>query len=240
MNKYLSFFLLMLLAWSCTSEEEVILKKDSDFFPLSVGSFFIYNVNETSYTAIDGKQDFVYQLKLLVADSFRNTASGITYVIQRSKKAENASTFDYLDTWSARIEASEVVVAEGNTSFVRLAFPLVVGKQWNGNALNNLGGEETCADNLLNTCDLYEVGSLGAPYELNGENLNQTLEVIQNNNVDLIVKQDVRKEIYARHIGLVYKESTLLEYCTVGSCIGQQQIEKGLVYTQTLANYGKE
>lgn len=240
MSKYLSFFLLILLTWSCTSEEEMILKMDSDFFPLSVGSFFIYNVNETSYSAIDGKQDFAYQLKLMVSDSFHNTAGGTTYVIQRSKKGEIGSTFDYLDTWSARKESSEVVVAEGTTSFVRLSFPLVKGKQWNGNALNSLGGEETCTDNQENTCDLYEVGSLGNPYEFNGEILNETLEVVQNNNVDLIVKQDVRKEIYARHIGLVYKESTLLEYCTVGSCIGQQQIEKGLIYKQTLASYGKE
>lgn len=240
MGKYLSFFVLMLLTWSCASDEELILKKDSDFFPISVGSFFIYDVNETSYTALGEKEDFMYQLKLVVADSFQNIAGGTSYVIQRSKKGDNSSTFDYLDTWSARIEASEVVIAEGTTSFVRLSFPLVTGKQWNGNALNSLGGEETCVDNIENTCDLYEIGSLGTPYEFNGEMLNETLEVVQNNNVDLIVKQDVRKEIYARHIGLVYKENTLLEYCTVGSCIGQQQIEKGLVYTQALVSYGKE
>ena len=47
-------------------------------------------------------------------------------------------------------------------------------------------------------------------------------------------------EIYARHIGLVYKEATVLEYCTVGDCIGKQQIEKGYTLKQTLTAYGKE
>ena len=60
----------------------------------------------------------------------------------------------------------------------------------------------------------------------------------QDNENDPIVKQDVRKSIYAKSIGLVYREITILEYCTVGNCIGKQIVENGVILKQTLNNYG--
>jgi len=237
--KYLSFFVLLLL-WACTDDGEFIQKKDSDYFPMEVGAYFIYDVDETRYVPIVGQEDFIYQLKVSVTDSFTNAAGGITYVVQRSTKKNVENEFKYLDTWSVRIEPSQVVVSEGNTSFVRLVFPLSKGRQWNGNALNTLDGEESCGNDSTFSCDIYEIGDIGFQFDLNGDILDETVEVIQNNNTDLIVKQDVRKEIYVRNIGLVYKESTILEYCTIGSCIGQQKIEKGFVLKQILTSYGKE
>jgi len=239
-RKYLSFFVFTLLVWSCSGDEEVIVKKDSDFFPIQVGAFFVYNVEETQYSVLEGQKDYVYQLKFSVTDSFPNNAGGITYVIQRSKKNSNDAGFSYLDTWSVRKEASEVIVNEGNIAFVRLAFPLDVGKEWNGNALNALGGEQNCGQGPTFPCDLYKVTGKGTPFEFNGETLTETIEVTLNNNTDLIVKQDVRTELYARNVGLVLKSSTVLEYCTVGACIGKQQIEKGYILKQTLTSYGKE
>ncbi|MFZ1806859.1 MAG: hypothetical protein WAU36_06550 [Cyclobacteriaceae bacterium] len=238
--KYLSFLLFVVLFWACSEDPELISQKDTDYFPIQVGAYFVYDIQETKYTPIEGQKDFLYQSKILVTDSFRNNAGGTTYVIKRSTKNDGESEFEYLDTWSVRIDISQVVVSEGNTSFVKLAFPLSAGRQWNGNALNTLGGEESCGDDSAFSCDVYEIGDIGFQFDLNGDILNETIEVIQNNNTDLIVKQDVRSEIYARNIGLVYKESTILEYCTVGSCIGQLQIEKGRVLKQTLNSYGKE
>ncbi len=67
-----------------------------------------------------------------------------------------------------------------------------------------------------------------------------TIEVIENNNSDLIVEQNIQKEIYAWEIGLVNREVTLLKYCTVGSCSGKQMVEEGLVYKQQLIEYGHQ
>lgn len=239
-SKYLSFCVLVLLVWACADDGDHIPKKDSDYFPMEVGGYFIYDVKETQYAPIDEPKELIYQLKLSVTDSFKNTAGGITYVIQRSTKKNIENNFEYLDTWSVRIEPSQVVVNEGSITFIKLAFPLSKGRKWNGNALNSLGGVESCGDDLNFSCDVYEIGDTGFQYKLNGDTSNETIEVVLNDNPDLIVKHDVRKEIYVRNIGLVYKESSILEYCTVGTCIGQQQIEKGFLYEQTLTSYGKE
>lgn len=238
--KYLLFLSFCMGLWACTEDSDIIVKKDSDFFPVQVGAFFIYDVEETKYTTLNGQEDFLYQTRLFVADSFRNTSGSTTYVVQRAVKSEDDDTFAYQDTWSVRVESSQVVLSEGNTSFIKLSFPLAIGRQWDGNALNTLGGDESCGDDTTFSCDIYEISQVGFEYEYNGDTLNETVEVLQNNNTDLIVKQDVRKEIYARNIGLMYRESTILEYCTVGSCIGQQQIEKGSIIKQRLVSHGKE
>ncbi len=229
---------MIVLLMGCAEDESIVIERDSDFFPLAVGNYHLYQVNETQYTPLDPPVDLIYDLMLSVVDSFENTSGGITYVINRSRKDEGQNSFSYLDTWSARVELSQIVVNEGNIPFVRLAFPLVKGKQWNGNALNILGGEQSCGANPTFSCDIYKIENEEVPFELNGEILTETIDVLQNNNTDLIVKKDVRKEIYARNIGLVYKESTILEFCTVGDCIGQQQIERGMILKQTLIEYG--
>ena len=50
--------------------------------------------------------------------------------------------------------------------------------------------------------------------------------------------QDVRKAVYVKEIGLVYRELSVLEYCTIGNCIGYQIVENGTIRKQTLSKHG--
>ncbi|MGE0588131.1 MAG: hypothetical protein AB7O48_06120 [Cyclobacteriaceae bacterium] len=224
----------------CSEDELPELPADSDFFPLRKGNYWVYDVQETQYSVSAGEQASSYQTKLMVTDSFPNLGGGFTYVIQHSRKNEGESSFTYADTWAVRSEANQIVVEEGGVPFVKLSFPVVPGKTWNGNAFNTLEGEEDCGNGELFTCDLYAVADEPVMFELNSETFSDAVEVIQNNNQDLIVKQDIRKEIYVRNVGLASRAVTILEYCTVGDCIGQQEIENGIVSTQTLVEYGRE
>lgn len=238
--RYLLFASMVTLLWMCGDTDVVSPPSDIDFFPLRVGQYHVYAVEETQYSTAEGQVDRSYQLKLTAIDSFENNSGGITYVIYRSIKEPGQSEFVYLDTWSTRVDQDKVVVNEGNTAFVKLAFPAVIGKEWNGNEFNTLGGEQTCSSVSSFPCDLYKIINQDVPFEFNSVIIGETLEVEQNNNTDPIVKQDVRTEIYARNIGLIYKETTILEYCTIGSCIGQQQIESGIILKQKLIEYGQD
>jgi hypothetical protein len=73
----------------------------------------------------------------------------------------------------------------------------------------------------------------------NGLNFPDVVTVLQEDNQDVIVQMDFRQERYARGIGLVSKEVTLLNYCTQPSCLGQQKIESGRVYKQQIIAYGR-
>jgi hypothetical protein len=68
----------------------------------------------------------------------------------------------------------------------------------------------------------------------------KTMKVIQNDFTDAIVGRDERSEIYARNIGLIEKEVIQLEYCTTPGCLGQQKVDKGVIYRQTLKAYAAQ
>lgn len=239
-RKYLFFFLSGLLLIGCAEDELREKQSDADFFPLLKGKYWVYDVQETRYSLSAGEQNFSYQTKLAVTDSFPNLGGGFTYVIQLSRKNNGESLFTYSGTWAARSEPNQIVVEEGGIPFVKLAFPVVSGKKWNGNAYNTLEGEEDCGNGGTFTCDVYTINEEPVTFELNGDIFTDAVEVVQNDNQDLIVKQDIRKEVYVRNVGLASRSVTILEYCTVGDCIGQQEVENGIVSTQTLIEYGQE
>jgi hypothetical protein len=68
------------------------------------------------------------------------------------------------------------------------------------------------------------------------------VEVLQEDNQEFIVYYDKRREIYSRDVGLILKETVQLHYCNDEdrNCIGQQIVDEGIIYTQTLSSYGWE
>jgi len=210
----------------------------ANYFPIRVGDYRIYHVQETQVSAYNVETDFEYDIKTVVIDSFINVSGSFSYVISRFKRANATEAWTSIDTWTVRINAREVVVTEGSTPFVRLTFPVKSGRTWNGNAYNNLETSEFCGDNNFISCDLYELANVRKTFATSVDSFENTLEVIQNNSPDLITKYDIRREVYGAGIGLVYKESTVLNYCTVGACLGQQLAESGVKLKQELIEYG--
>ena len=85
--------------------------------------------------------------------------------------------------------------------------------------------------------DEYELISAGKPFTLDGVSYDDCIEVNQNDDDDAIVRTDIRREVYARHTGLILKEVRILNYCTAG-CVEFGEIESGVVYSQKLKSYG--
>ena len=234
LNHAISLFLLLLLA--CQSRDIQPKGTGTQYFPLKVGAFWIYAVVETTITQLGGQTNTMYELKLQLTDS-ATTSGAITYVMQRFKRTDASQSWSSIGTWSARKEPFQAIVQEGNIPYVKIAFPLTEGKTWDGNALNNLGGTDRCPNGTFR-CDNYQSIDLAKRFEGSGVSYDDSVTILENNDNDPIVKQDVRKSTYAKSIGLVYREITILEYCTIGNCIGKQIVENGTILKQTLNNYG--
>jgi hypothetical protein len=192
---------------------------------LQVGNFQIYDVDETNYFPLEDPEELHYQIKTEVVDSFEHTEGNYTYVVYRSRRDSENDAWTYIESWSVRVTDLEAIVSENNISFVRMTFPVAVGKKWNGNAYN--ASEE----------DEYEITVVDQPYQLGDTQFEHTLTVDQENRVDLLFN-DRRFEIYAKDIGLIYREVTDLEYCSEVECFGQNKIERGIVYKQTIIAHG--
>jgi hypothetical protein len=100
---------------------------------------------------------------------------------------------------------------------------------WNGNAYNSLGEE------------LYIITKIKVPATIGSNSFDDTLEITQREDVDNIVGNDIRKEVYAKNVGLVYKKTETITYCSnTTSCLGKQIIEQGVVAEYSIKEYGKE
>lgn len=209
------------------SDEDPVKGSDLEYFPLQTGFYQVYDVVEKVYENRPVADVFVYELKTEVVDSFANQGGGYTFVIHRSRRSAPNDPWQFLEAWSSRTTPSQAVVTEGNVAYVRLAFPALKNKEWNGNALNAL------------EVDSYQIKSVGKHYELeNNVSFDDVLVINQQDELNAL-KRDQREEVYARNIGLVYKKSDVLSYCDDTVCFGQQIIEDGIEYVQILKGYGQ-
>ncbi|MBS1557237.1 MAG: hypothetical protein JST69_00805 [Bacteroidetes bacterium] len=232
LKNFLFFFGLVILTGRC-SHSEMLLPNPQSYYPLQVGDYRIYQVTSTSYnqlacTAQANDTTRIYFLKTLVTDSSKNAEGGFTYVIQRFTTPDTTLAWINLDVWSARVTANQVVINEGNISYVKIIFPLKDSTTWNGNLYNNLGAAN------------YKLISHNVPFTMpNGKKFAISLTVSQSNVQNLVTK-DVEVEVYAPPAGLVYKELSVFNYLTDGNCFGAKIIKNGFYYRQTLLRYGHQ
>lgn len=232
--------LLVVLLVGCQSRDILPKRTGNEFVPIQVGAYWEYDVTETTISPVNGQTNELTELRVDAIDVVSLNGQQ-TFILQRRTRPQGSSTWQPAETWSARVEEFQYVLQEGNVPYVRLQFPMVEGKTWNGNALNTLDGTEECTTDGSLTCDNYEATGLYEPFELPGVLLyDDTVTIVENDEDDPIIMKDLRKAVYAKDIGMVYREETHLEYCTIGPCIGQQVVENGTILRLTLTAYGHE
>jgi hypothetical protein len=224
-------FSVLLLGCSSSDAPQI---SDQSYFPLRVGNFWIYQINETDIIRLTcngkGETQSSYQLKELVSDSTKNTEGSYTYSIHRYIRPDSTKPWTDLDTRTSRTNNNQVIVNESNIPYVKFTFPLVEKAVWNINSYNN---QEITYDTLKNLRQAYTLA--------NGKKIQNTFTARRDNG-EFIISHVKEVEVYASTIGLIYKESKELNYFNNASdpCYGQQVVKNGSAYIQSLINYGHQ
>lgn len=203
-----------------------------DYQPLEKGNFWIYDVTEQQFSLNGSATTKTYQVRETITNSYADPASDEptgtpVFRIERHRRTNDSQAWQPDSVSSIRITNSQLVKNENNRSFVKLVFPLIDRFEWNGNAFNSAGE------------DLYQLKNTGMPYNVLNQSFAETATIVQQNDSTL-VSQDKRVEVYARKVGLIYKEKVQLQYCSsTPSCVGKAQIDYGIRQYFRLRSYGK-
>lgn len=221
-------FFSVLLSISCQPALQEPVSSDYMYFPLETGRYWIYDVQEERYTATASPLQRTYQLKELIGLPYSDVTGQQAYRLIRYKRIDEAQAWQPDSVWSVRLVNNQAIRSENGKEFVSLLFPISDQSRWNGNQLAGLDSDE------------YIVRNFGEPYRVLAKQFDDTATVVAQDDSTL-VSQNKRIDVYARGVGLVYKERTHVQFCTATpTCIGHQQIDYGTRQIYRIRSYGTD
>jgi len=180
---------------SCKKQTESIsVDLGYEYFPNTIGNYVIYQVDSLYYNDFTSTIDtFNFQMKEKITENFNDLSQRVTQRIERFYRKNESDDWLLKDVWFANRTANSAEKVEENIRFVKIIFPLKLNNIWNGNRFNNLGEQN------------YSLSKLHEKFNLDNLKFDSIVYITQENDSNLIEKK-IAYEVYAKHIGLVYKK----------------------------------
>ncbi len=211
-----SVWLLFSILLMACNKEGAVPELGHDYFPIDIGVYRVYDVEETTYVNKVGTTEN-YQLRERITEQ---VGEGFLLLIERREDMEDA--WVGVESIYIRQTAYTLEYRQDNVSYVTMSYPVKAGREWNGNALNT---------------------EPSATYRYEAEQLEgfeeEQISVVISDLPPNIVERDQRSEVYAQGIGLIYRDFNVIEFCQ-SSCEGVNQPENGRILTQQLIEHGTE
>jgi hypothetical protein len=216
------FFLLL---FSCSEETpELVFESVNSYYSINPEEYRVYNFERINYD-FNVPDTLAYLLKEEIIDSLVTGSGQVSYVLQQSIRENATEPWRVDSVFTIRFQNRGLIAVENNIAYQKLAYPLVLGTTWNGNAFNNLESQ------------IYYYQSTQNPN--NSEFINDhSIKVIIEDIPKSFLSQDERFEVYTKDIGLVEKNYIALNFCTnCGDFEGF--INSGFTLKQVLIAYGQ-
>ena len=218
-------------AASCKKNTDTVVESGADYIPIASGNYVIYHVDSIHFDDFTKKSDtFSFQLKEEIGESFVDLSGNTSYKLNRYTRMDtgnvSALPWQLRNVWYVTKLKERYERVEESYRYTRLKFPMTEGSYWNGNAFNN--NEEWD----------YTFNNVDRPTTIKTNKWDSTVTVIEIDD-ELLISKKFYKEVYAKHIGLVYRGYTDVASQDIAS--GKpilQRIEKGVIYEQFYLSHG--
>jgi len=198
--------ILVIFLFSCKKERDDY-NLHYEYFPVDIGSWVIYKVDSIDYNDFTGNVDtFRFYIKEIIESHFPDNEGRLTLRIERYVKYENDTAWDIKNVWKANRLNQRAEKVEENVRFIKMVFPILHNKTWDGNAFNFLNPQE------------YSYGAIHQPHTLNGFTFDSTVTVLQGKEMTLFTEKEAY-EVYAKHIGCIYMKRKVLNKMANGTII---------------------
>jgi len=226
--KWIGLIVFVAAIASCKKEKIIPTSPSFEYFPVSKGRFVVYDVDSIVHADNDGNTDdsvysWHFQIKERIDSTYIDGQNRPVQVLNRFRRLNDTLPWLQSNVWTQLITSSAAYKTEDNIIYHKLSFPINLQISWNGNDMNTLGDEEYAYEAVHNS---RAFGSLS---------FDSTITVFQGDpeNYDNIVERKFGREVFANHIGLIYKERDDLRKVN-------HIIVKGTEYKMTVINYGTE
>lgn len=188
-----------------------------EYYPLHVGHSVIYNVDSIIYNDFTKTTDtFKMEYKDVVASEFIDNEARPSFVIDRYIRQD--STFPWTEnaTYYATMTNYRLEVIENNLRMIKLVFPVKLNTSWYGNSFI----PATFNDDLKWYGGwVYKYAKVNEPLYIDNIYFQSTVSIPQvdltegaPNSPNEYSAKTFSKEVYAKSVGLIYRELTRWEY----------------------------
>lgn len=218
-------------------EESAPLEFGYDYYPDVLGTYVIYNVDSTKYDDFF-RPVLVTKRSLQVKERLQST-----FLDNKDRKSVRVERFERNtadDEWElTRIyyftkTTRAVERVEENLRFIKFVFPPILNQTWDGNKYI-----ETTDINKYLTDWTYKITASNAATTLGSNVFPETVSITLRDKETLIEKV-LAKEIYAKGVGMIYREWWNLEAQSNFDLPWEQRAERGTIVKMQAIEYGVE
>jgi hypothetical protein len=221
LRSLLLYSVLILVFLSCKKDEydNTYTPIGREYSNLEINTHFIYAVTEIVYDDFTNSIDTSdYQIKEYNESTFKDNLGREAVRVDRYKRNNDTADWIYQNTWYGVNDVQKFERVEDNIRYLKLSFPITIDAVWNSNSLN-----------MENINTVY-YGLMHRPYKLDTFSFDSVVSV-ETNPILNSFRERAYKEIYAKHIGMIYKNYVYID--KVGL------LQKGIRISYKLIGYGK-
>jgi hypothetical protein len=240
----LAIILILFFFTACQNEIEKyqLSTEDDQYFPLKLGEVRTYKLDSTIF---DNKGTIKTKISRIVKEnvieSYFDDEGEANFIIEQNIFDSNKLVLTNI--LNAYKNKTKVVRNEGNLKFIKLVFPVIKDKSWDGNAL--FDAENTIVRIAGEPIKMYELwdyryDETGISKTLNGNEYKNVVSVIQTDTENSIEKR-YSLEQYAKGVGLIYKKMMILNTQKIDliNTPWELKAEEGFILEQQLISFDK-
>lgn len=208
-------FILFTLSASCKKESEAFQTATvADYFPLEVGKKFLYRLDSTVLASFGSSLTVrSYQAMDSIESTFTDNQGRLSYRIFRLlRDTAGLKPWQFAATYLATPTGQWLEYVDNNLRFIKLHAPLTEGYSWKAHTYIDTKSLNTTVSYLDEW--QYEYRDLGQRYRLLNTTYDSTVTVYQQDettpsgpfNPANYQQRNLGTEVYARGVGLIYKE----------------------------------
>ena len=184
---------------SCRNDKEERATKGAEYFPIKIGTVKIYNVDTINYNPFNLTVDTIsHEIREEVVEMFTDAAQDTVYRVELSTWSTSKSMWIPFRSFLRKIKDNYAIETMENVEEVKLLFPIAQYKTKGSNYVWNM--------NMFNAREpvMVKYTSVFSSYFNGIRGFNDCVSVKLSKPLTGRVN-DVREEVYAKDIGLVYR-----------------------------------